>query len=600
MFAWLVAAALGAALALATYRGGAVRGARAWAMRALRAAALAVAFAIVLGAPAGRGRAPRPLVVLDASSSWARGGDTAAWRAARAAAAAAGADTLWLAGDSLRAGPLPAVPADLATRLAPAAERARASGRPLVLITDGEADDAPSLGALPPGSRVVVPARGGPAVDAAVTGLEAPRRAVAGDTVPVRVTVAAGAAPVPRATLALLLGGRAAASAVLEPLAAGEERVVEFRVRAPEREGTVVLAAAVRAEGDREPRDDSAAVALEVARAAGVVFVSSAPDEEMRELVPVLRGALALPAEGYYRVARGQWRREGTLAAVSESEVRRALREAPVAILHGDTALFGAPRAAAGGALLLVPSGGAIEGEWYATGAPASPLAGALAGAPWDSLPPLAVPERAPEGAWTGLTVARARRYEARAAVAGSDAGRRVAIVGAFGLWRWKFRGGAPAAVYDALWGGILDWLAAERRDPRAVTVDAALVRAGEMVRWRRGAGADSLVTVALRRVGAATADTLRLHFAAGAATAESAPLAPGVYEARAAGGASLLVVNESREWQPRRPALAAGVVAGEPPRGGAPSLRMNGWAYLLVIAALCAEWILRRGAGLR
>jgi hypothetical protein len=174
-------------------------------------------------------------------------------------------------------------------------------------------------------------------------------------------------------------------------------------------------------------------------------------------------------------------------------------------------------------------------------------------------------------------------------------------VVVASGFWRWRFRGGASAGVYDELWGGILDWLTAERRDPRAAVPDAGLLRAGAPVRWRRGGGrADSIVTVVMRRRGAAAEDTLTLRFAAGSSTVESAPLAPGVYEAETAGGSSLLAVNESAEWLPRTATLRSGVVEGTPATGAAPPLRDRGWAYLLAIVALCAEWLLRRRAGLR
>ena len=597
MTRWLVALAGGVLFALVAYRG--TPPARRILLGALRALAVTLAIALLLDAPAGAGRVPRPFVVLDASSSWRRGGDSAAWISAVARARASGADTIWLAGDSLRATPAPAAPADAATRIADATARARIAGRALVLITDGEADDAGALGALVAGSRIEVMPRA-PFADAAVVSVDAPRRAVAGDTIDVSVTVRAGDAPVPDAALLLLADGRPIAHESLAALNARDERLAHLRVAVPVRTGPVLLSAVVRASGDREPRNDTATVVLEVARAAGAVFASTAPDEEMRFLVPVLRGALALPVRGYYRVAAGAWRREGTLAPSSEGEVRAALRDAPLAILHGDTALFGAPRALAPGALLLLPSATESDGEWYATAAPASPVEGALAGAPWDSLPPVAVADRAPEGEWSALTVARARRYEARSAIALGGAGRRIAVSGAHGFWRWRFAGGTSAEVYDELWGAILDWLMAERRDARAAVPDGALLRAGEPVRWRRGGGAaDTTVHVLLAPRGG-RADSLALHFAAGALTVETAPLAPGIYDARTAGGAAVLAVNASREWLPRAPTLAPLTVPGTAPARDAPPLRSEGWVYLLAIGALCAEWILRRSVGLR
>ena len=597
MTRWLFAATGGLLLALAAYRGAPAP--RRIVALLLRAIAFALVLALMLDAPAGKGRAPSALVVLDASASWMRGGDSTAWRAAIAEARASGADTVWLAGDSLRVMPVPGTPSDATTRFSDAAARARAAGRPLVLITDGDADDASAMGALVPGSRIAIPARSA-FVDVAVVNVDAPRTAVAGDTIEVGVTVRAGATPVPGATLALFADGRVLASQRLDSLAARDERLVHVRVPAPPRIGAVRLSAVVHAPGDRESRNDTATVVLEVARAAAAVFASTAPDEEMRFLVPVLRGTLALPARGYYRVAPGVWRKDGSLSPATEAEVRSALREAPLAVIHGDTALFGDPRALVKGSLLLLPHGHEGEGEWYVTAAPASPVEGALAGAPWDSLPPLAVADRAPAGQWTALSIARARRYDARSAIALSAGDRRVAVAGATGFWRWRFEGGVGAQIYDELWGSILDWLMAERRDARAAVADGALLRAGEPVRWRRGGTrGDSLVTVLLSPLGG-RADTLHLRFGGGALTVETPPLAPGVYEARSAGGSSLLVVNESREWLPRTPSLAPTVVAGSAPVRDAPPLRQVGWVYVLAIGALCAEWIIRRRMGLR
>ena len=599
MTAWLAAALLGIALALVTYRGREVPARRAAPLVALRALAFTLLLALLFGAPAGRGVVPAPMMALDASQSLLRG-DSAAARKLRESMARMTADTVWLFGDSLRPGTWPAVPADASTHAAPAVARARATGRAIIIVSDGEIDDAAEIGTLPPGSMVVRLAHEA-TVDVGVTSVESPRSAVAGDTIMVRVTLRTGDVPVPRAELTLLAGGHPIATRSVDSLQPRDERVVEFRAVAPPVAGATEIAAIVRAAGDREPRNDTAVVVLEVARAAGAVFVSSAPDEDMRYLVPVLRGALSLPARGYYRVAAGAWRREGSLEPVAESEVRAALRSAPLAIVHGDTAIFGPPRSATTGSLLLLPTGASTEGEWFATAAPASPVAGALAGTAWDSLPPLTVAARAPAGDWSALTVARSRRYDARAAIVGSDRGRRVAVSGGSGFWRWRFRGGASAGAYDALWGGVLDWLAAERRDPRAAISDGALLRAGVPRRGRRGGvGVDSLVTVILQRRGAPHSDTLHLRFTGGAATSESAPLAPGTYDARTIGGASMLVVNESREWLPRAATLAAGAVGGTPAALAAPPLRDRGGAYLLAIAALCAEWLLRRRAGLR
>jgi hypothetical protein len=175
-----------------------------------------------------------------------------------------------------------------------------------------------------------------------------------------------------------------------------------------------------------------------------------------------------------------------------------------------------------------------------------------------------------------------------------------VAIVAASGLWRWRFRGGVASDAFTALWGSIFDWLAAERADRRAAVPDERLLRAGDPVRWRRGTAADSIVTVALRERGKARVDSLTLRFTPGTNVVETPPLAPGIYETTARGGAALLAVNPSREWLPRAPRVAGGDVRGVVSADTVPLLRNAGWAYALAIMMLCAEWLLRRRRGMR
>jgi hypothetical protein len=219
---------------------------------------------------------------------------------------------------------------------------------------------------------------------------------------------------------------------------------------------------------------------------------------------------------------------------------------------------------------------------------------------PWDSLSPVQVPPDAPDGQWSVLEGRLARSGPPRSLISGSDGSRRVVTVGASGFWRWKFSGGVSAAAYDALWGSVFDWLAAGRADSRAAFPADGMSRAGEPIRWRRG-GADSTVVVELvRRGGDGRGDSLVLRFGEGANVATSPPLRAGIYEARVAGGTALLAVNASREALPRRATAASGSI-GTGRRGTpSPRLRDSGMAYALLIAALCAEWLLRRRRGQR
>jgi hypothetical protein len=616
MLLWLLAALAGAVAGVVQYgarrggRAGAGAGGRSALLALLRAAAVALLVALLFDAPSGPRRAVAPFAALDVSASWRRAGDAAAYARGVRELRGAGADSTFIVGDSVRPGAPPAAPEDRASRVRPAVERALAAGRPLTLVTDGEVDDPDALGELPAGSlvRVVSPAA---RPDVAAVGLEAPRAAVRGDTIEVRAALAAGPRGAPAGRVALAMGERTLATLPFEALPPYGERTLSARLPVAAPDGPVLLSAVAAAEGDAEPRNDTLVTPLEVAPAAGAVFVSTSPDQDARFAIAVLRGALAMPTRGYLRVAPGAWRLEGSLAPVTEAAVRAAVRDAPLVVLHGDTAVFGPPRQGAGrGALALVVPPRASDGDWYAVGAPASPMTAALAGLPWDSLPPIDVAAEPPRGEWEGLETRRGRRFERRVAVAGSERPRRVVTVAASGFWRWQFRGGQSADAFAALWGSIFDWLAAERGDVRAALPAEGIVRAGEAVRWRRGAGDDSVVVAVLTprgRVGRGPApgappraDSVTLDFRGGNSVAESAPLAPGAYDVRVPGGSAVLVVNASREWLPRRPTVHAGAVGSAPPAGGGGGVRAISWLYGALLAALCGEWVLRRRAGMR
>jgi hypothetical protein len=483
------------------------------------------------------------------------------------------------------------------------ADRAAATGRPVVVITDGELDDADALATLPAGSRTIV-LRCASASDVAVSTLDVPRTLLAGDTTTVQVTLVAGDAGAPAGRVDLRLDDASLGGVDFAALAPFAEVPLAVRIVPGGAARAAVLRAVVHATGDREPRNDTLAVGVDVSRAPAAVFVSTAPDYDAREAVAALRGVTSLPTRAYYRVAPGAWRTDGTLARVDESAVRAAAADAPLVILHGDTSVFGAPRAATHGALLLFAPPAADEGEWFASAAPPSPLASAVAALPFDSLPPLNVAAAIPRGDWQGLVAHRGGAPDdKRAVLVGSDTPRHVAVLGASGLWRWRFRGGARADAYGTLMGTLYDWLASGRTDRRAVVPDGGVLRAGAPVRWRRGATADSVVPVTVtRRSATGRVYSLALHFAEGAIVTESGPLAAGIYDVRTAGGTAMLVVNPSRELVPRRPTVAIGArgAGAAGPTGAAPLLRERGWAFALLIVLLCAEWVLRRRVGMR
>ena len=59
-------------------------------------------------------------------------------------------------------------------------------------------------------------------------------------------------------------------------------------------------------------------------------------------------------------------------------------------------------------------------------------------------------------------------------------------------------------------------------------------------------------------------------------------------------------MVNASREMVPRRPSVGSGSVGAGGVAGASRTLRSLGWLYLLVVALLCGEWMLRRRIGSR
>jgi hypothetical protein len=606
MSPWLIAALAGLVFAFIQYAGRDLRlGARAIAPAVLRACAVALLAALLLDAPAGPRKPLAKWVALDASSSWRRGGDTAAWRQALREVHAAQPESLFLFGDSLRAvrtSDSLTAPTDLASVARPVVERALGRGHPVVVITDGELADPEALNELPAGSRIIVePHRR--RTDLAVASLELPRAIVSGDTVELRVGLVAGAGGSTAGTLALTIADVPVLSLPVDALAAYAERSFTLRARVEGREGATIVRAIVRSPGDAEPHNDTLSMAVDLSRAASAVFVSTSPDFDARYAMAVLRGALAVPTRGYLRAAPGAWRIEGSLAPVSEADVRTAFREAPVAILHGDTSAFGPPRSATSGPLALVVPAGTSDGEWYAADAPPSPLSPALSGLPWDSLPPITAGASPPAGQWRALEVRRGREEDRRVIIAGSDTPRRVVIVAASGLWRWRFRGGASADAFTALWGSLFDWLAAERADRRAAVPTGVVLRAGEPVRWHRGSPADTSVRIVLRRVArndSARVDSMTLHFRGDATVTESPGLPPGLYSATMRGGTTMLAVNNASEWLPRSPRVKAGEIGGGVPVDAAPRLRNAGWAYALLLLLLCAEWVVRRRVGMR
>jgi hypothetical protein len=545
-----------------------------------------------------------------------------------------------------------------ASQLAPALGAALEAGASrVVVVTDGAIEDAAEVERLVRARGVVldvirVGAR--TAGNLGLAELEVPGWARWGEEAAVQVGVSRLGEPVPDSvTVTARWRGAEVASARVATPAEGRVSPATLRFVPPDgMEGRVRLDVSIE-EADSEPADNHRSGYLTVAeQPRGVALVSLRPDQEPRFLLPVLERALGLPARGWLAVGRDRFIRLGVGPeaglADSEVEVRRALDEADLVVLHGFGP--GAPDWAVGAAgsarVLLFPSealgarvvglavGPLIPGEWYvADEIPASPVAPFLAAAETAGLPPLTgLRQLAPPGDWwTALNVRQDARGEAAPVlVAGVVQGRRLAVAAAEGYWRWAFAGGEARALYDALWAGTAAWLmeAWAPAGGEEVRPDPRVVERGTRLRWVVPPDTDSLdvrlVAVPGPVGGGATegsggreeaddAEPLdeRIRAVEGVAF-QSAPR-PGHYRYEAVahvgdgsvrGVGELTIERYSAEFT--RPARLPGDVGSgvEPegdagPRPGRP-LRSMPWPYLVLVVLLCSEWVLRRRWGLR
>ena len=584
-------------------------------LAALRALALGALVLLVWNPTAARveaGGAP-PLVLLDASLSMT-GGHGDRWRdALDTARALAAGGVIWRFGARV-AGFDTLPPSDGASRLAPALDAAAARGGPVTVVTDGAIADLADIPAdLVRRARMVVLPRA-PFFDAFVASVDGPRRVAAGDTIRLKVTYGtAGKRETGKgkgtAVLAPSVTGRRIASRVVDLPDSG---IVSTDLTFPASRfpfpGWVALEVGLEGVGDGESRDDSRLFVLEVSPQPSVVLLAAPPDWETRFLARTLEEVARVPVRTFIEAEPGgnRWRDATTLENRAAGDVARAVAGAALVIEAGDVTTF--RRFSPKGAVLLWPGTRRLDGDWYvqppATGP--SPLAGALAGVAWDSLPPAtSIAELAPDSAATVALAARlARRGPPRPVVTLSQrAGARRAVIAAGGLYRWAFRGGASGDAYRALVAGLVDWLLAEGtgRGERFAPVTYETPN-GLPLQWRwtgNGEPRDVAISLAADPGSGQRIDTLRFD-AGGRAELH---LAPGVYRYAASDGGGtergvVAVDTYSDEWRPVVPVLASqpGTPGGR--LTGAP-LRDRWWLFVLAIAALAAEWAWRRREGL-
>ena len=579
---------------------------------ALRAAALGALVLLVWNPTAARVEAggASPLVLLDASLSMA--GHGGRWQdGLDTARALAQGGVIWRFGERV-AGFDTLPPTDGTSRLAPALDAAAARGGPVTVVSDGAIAD---LADIPPDlarrARIVVLPRT-PFFDAFVASVEGPRRVSAGDTIRLRVSFGTAGkretgSGKRNATLAVNLGGRRIASrAVPLPDSGIVSSELTFPVSRFPRPGWVAVEVRLEGVGDEERRDDARLFVLEVSPQPSVVLLASPPDWETRFLARTLEDVARVPVRTFIEAepGRGRWRDGATLEGRAPGDVARAVAGAALVIEAGDPAMVG--RFSPKGAVLLWPSQRRLDGDWYAQPPPSglSPLARALAGVAWDSLPPAtSLAELAPDSSTSVALVARlARRGPPRPMVTLSEhAGARRAAIAAGGLYRWAFRGGASGEAYRALVAGLVDWLLEQGAGSGKRFVPVTYETPNGMpLQWRwTGKGEPRDVVIALAADQGQRVDTLR--FDAGGRAELRLP--PGVYRYAASEGEGaergvVAVDAYSDEWRPAVPVVT--------PHAGTPggwltgvALRDRWWLFAVAIAAFTAEWAWRRREGL-
>ncbi|HKV72048.1 MAG TPA: hypothetical protein VJN62_12415 [Gemmatimonadales bacterium] len=576
-----------------------------WGPGALRITGVA-SLILLLWNPAIAHRAPAgaaPVVLLDASLSmgarpglWAQALDTAR--------ALAHGGVILRFGRTLSAfDTVP--PADGASRLGPALTAAAARGGPIVVVTDGAIDDREALPSdVIARSRVVVLGGAAPP-DAFVSAVEGPHQVAPGDTVRLRVTYGKagrreGGSGKSDATLTATVAGRQLVSRKVVLPDSGtmtsDLTLPASRVPSP---GWSALSVAVQWAGDSEPRDDSRSFPIEVTREPAAVVLGAPPDWDATFLARALGDVARVPVRYFTQITPGRWNEGVTLAPVTLERVQRALRAARLVVEVGDPARWLRVTAPA---LLLWNSAGGAAGDWYLAPAPSSPLVGALALVPWDSLPPVlaALPTSPDSGATPVIQATRSRRGQAQPVVLVTRSARgRRAVVNVAGLYRWDFRGGASQQAYRATVAGLVDWLLAGGSSASDwAHPDSLDIPAGLPVTWRwTGPGSPRPVGVAFATTSGSRTDTLQF----GADGRAELLLPPGPYRYTLADGhgRGLVVVDQySDEWR-----RGGATLEDQPGRAAAERVvtdwRERWWLFALAIAAFAAEWAWRRRLGL-
>ena len=570
---------------------------RTWLPAACRAGGWAVLALLLLNASCpSPSQGGRPLVLLDGSLSMGAAGGR--WSEALALARSSG-DVRVVGvseGDT--------VPSGGRSLLAPALAGAGSAGRQVVVISDGELEDADAIpGELLALTTVRILERRA-VNDIAIVRVEGATRVTPSDSLRFAVEVESfGTAAARAIPVSAREGDRVWLRGEVQLDVAGRGRVVLQGPVPAVAPGVHVLTVSLAGTGDSEPRSDARLVVVTVVPTPGVVLLASPPTWESRFLLEALRDVAALPVRGYLESEEGQWRSAGNLRPVPRDEVAAAARRADLLVTLGAAGTMAAGSRARGRLVLpAVIPGSSAPGDWYASVPAGTPLSSGFGALAVDSFPPgTALAELAPGPRdWVGLTAQAGRRGTVRPVLVGRDsAGIRRIVIGLAGLWRWTFRGGSSEQGYRGLVAASVSWLlgGADSAVGRARLVrDVVEQGRPAAFQWIAG-GAREPVPIELTGGPGTRRDTLVFD---GAGRAELL-LPPGVWRYRLTGGGegTLAVEEFSGELLPRPRTFAAREARAAPAESRIPVRRWL-WLFGIGVLAFSGEWLARRRMGLR
>ncbi|MYH52402.1 MAG: hypothetical protein F4139_05570 [Gemmatimonadetes bacterium] len=587
------------------------------------------------------GATPTRFVILDASASMTAvtADGTQLWAAAveRARGYAADGARLLVAGaaatawgpDSLDA----AVPDGVESLLADAVRiAAEAGAREITLVTDRRVADpvAATTTARRLGVSLGVDSLPRAAPNLALARLVLPASAERGETVRGSVEVE-GTATIDSLTVTVAVDGRPH-TALRMAAPGGGIGTATFNLGPAAALGPGAHRVTARIEhADAFPLDDERAAIVEIdPEETGVLLVSFAPDWEPRFLLPVLSQVTGLPVRGFLRTGPDRFQpmdapAGGGAETIAEDALERLLRRAGIVVAMGvDGAaaeilepatartrrLLVFPRDGAGAAMAGVATGAPLPGEWYLDDPPPSPIAGEAGRFASGGLPPLTgILPVLDGGGGSALYVRAGGAGDAETALLLRQYGnRRAAVVLASGFWRWAFRDGEPREHYRRLWAAVGGWLMADEplgTGPGVRPAGTVLAR-GVPLRWRgSGYEGEKVGLTVTDSTGSVVLDSTVAVPAGGQFTTPA--VLPGRYGYTVAAadttGGDFEVTSFSgdmlhRSLDPGDLTVRA-AVGGDSFEAGRP-LRTWPLLYVLILAALCCEWVGRRRAGLR